>query len=119
VADFDGYVHWFDRATGTIAGRGKTSGGRVTNAPLSVDGLLYVISDKGDLVALQPLPIASRARKAPAPAETPAAPPTPPVEPTAPSAAPAEPPATPGEPPAAPVEPPAPPVEPTAPPPGG
>jgi outer membrane protein assembly factor BamB len=122
VADLDGYVHWFDRVTGTIAGRSKTSGGRVTNAPLSVDGLLYVISDTGDLVALQPVPIASRARKAPAPAE----PPAPPVEPTAPSAAPAEPPATPVEPPAAPVESPAapvespaPPVEPTTPPPGG
>jgi len=115
VADLEGYVHWFDRVTGTIAGRSKTSGGRVTNAPLSVDGLLYVISDKGDLVALQPMPIASRARKAPAPAE----PPAPPVEPTAPSAAPAESPATPAEPPAAPVESPAPPVEPTTPPPGG
>ena len=102
VADLDGYVHWFDRATGTIVGRGKTSGGRVTNAPLSVNGVLYVISDKGDLVALQALPLASRTRAAPAPAEPPAAP--------------AEPPAAPAEPPATPVEPPA---EPATPPPGG
>jgi outer membrane protein assembly factor BamB len=77
VADLDGYVHWFDRATGTPAGRVKTSGDRVTNAPLAVDGLLYVISDKGDLVALRGVPVASRAAKAAvpvAPVPAPAAP---------------------------------------------
>jgi outer membrane protein assembly factor BamB len=68
VADLDGYVHWFDRATGTLAGRTKTSGDRVTNAPLAVDGMIYVVSDKGDLVALRGLPLASRAAKAAAPA---------------------------------------------------
>ena len=81
VADLDGYVHFFDRATGTIAGRTKTSGDRVTNAPLAVDGILYVISDKGDVTALRGLPTGARAAKAapppaaptPAPAaETPA-----------------------------------------------
>jgi len=64
VADLDGYVHWFDRTTGTLAGRIKTSGDRVTNAPLAVNGIVYVISDKGDLVALHGLPIAARAAKA-------------------------------------------------------
>ena len=43
VADFDGYVHWFDRATGTIAGRDKAAGNRVTNPPLAVDNTLYLI----------------------------------------------------------------------------
>ena len=28
VADLDGYVHWFDRATGTLAGRAKAGGDR-------------------------------------------------------------------------------------------
>jgi outer membrane protein assembly factor BamB len=71
VADLEGYVHWFDRATGVVAARGKTSGNRVTNAPLSVNGMVYVISDKGDISALQGLPIAARAAKGapPAPAE--------------------------------------------------
>jgi outer membrane protein assembly factor BamB len=64
VADLDGYVHWFDRTTGTLAGRVKAGGDRVTNAPLSVNGIVYVISDKGDLVALHGLPIAARAAKA-------------------------------------------------------
>ena len=57
VADIDGYAHWFNRATGAIAGRIKTGGDRVTNAPLVVNGIVYVISDKGDIVALQGLPV--------------------------------------------------------------
>lgn len=79
VADLDGYVHYFDRVTGTIAGRIKTSGDRVTNAPLAVNDILYVISDKGDVTALHGMPVGSTAAKvvpppaAPAPAaETPA-----------------------------------------------
>ena len=78
VADLDGYVHFFDRATGTIAARAKTSGDRVTNAPLTVNGIVYVISDKGEISALRGLPIETRAAQAePAPAE--AAPPAPPA----------------------------------------
>ena len=64
VADLEGYVHWFDRATGTLAGRVKSGGDRVTNPPLAVDGNLYVITDKGDIVALRGTPVASRAAKA-------------------------------------------------------
>jgi outer membrane protein assembly factor BamB len=63
VADLEGYVHFFDRATGAIAGRAKTSGDRVTNAPLSVNGIVYVISDKGDISALHGLPIEQRAAR--------------------------------------------------------
>ncbi|HTU64422.1 MAG TPA: outer membrane protein assembly factor BamB [Steroidobacteraceae bacterium] len=81
VADLDGYVHFFDRATGNIAGREKTSGDRVTNAPLVVDDVLYVINDKGDLTALRGTPIVARAAKAektaPPPAAEPAAAPAP------------------------------------------
>ena len=76
VADLDGYVHWLDRTTGTLAGRIKTGGDRVTNAPLAVNGIVYLISDKGDVVALHGLPIAGRAAKvekaAPAAAPAPA-----------------------------------------------
>ena len=74
VADLDGYVHWFDRVTGTIAGRGKSGGDRVTNAPLVVDGTLYLINDKGEVSAMRGQPIAARAAKAaPAPAPAPEA----------------------------------------------
>jgi outer membrane protein assembly factor BamB len=80
VADLDGYVHFFDRATGVIAGRAKTSGDRVTNPPVAVNGILYLISDKGDVSALHGLPLGTRAAKAaPAPAPVPdaVAPPAP------------------------------------------
>jgi outer membrane protein assembly factor BamB len=63
VADLEGYVHWFDRATGTLAGRTKSGGDRVTNAPLSVNGNLYVLTDNGDIVALHGTPVASQAAK--------------------------------------------------------
>ena len=88
VADLEGYVHWFDRATGDPVARGKTSGDRVTNAPLSVNGLVYVISDKGDITALRGLPIAARAAKA-APASAPAEPVPAPAEPAPETPAPA------------------------------
>jgi outer membrane protein assembly factor BamB len=82
VADLEGYVHWFDRATGELAGRVKTGGDRVSNAPLSVNGNLYVITDAGDIVALHGVPVAARAAQAePAPAPEPAAEPAPAVEP--------------------------------------
>ena len=79
VADLDGYVHWFDRATGTLAGRAKAGGDRVTNAPLAVDGTLYLINDEGDIVgAARPSPRAAtqapppaKRRAEPAPAATP------------------------------------------------
>lgn len=63
VADLDGYVHWFDRITGTIAGRAKAGGDRVTNAPLVVDGTLYVINDQGELTAMRGQAITPRAAK--------------------------------------------------------
>ena len=69
VADLDGYVHWFDRATGALAGREKSAGDRVTNPPLVVGDTLYLINDKGEITALRGQPIAARAAKAqPAPA---------------------------------------------------
>ena len=82
VADLDGYVHWLDRTTGDLVGRIKTGGDRVTNAPIVVDGIVYVISDKGDVIALHGLPIEGRAAKveqAAPPVLTPAAAPVAPA----------------------------------------
>ena len=53
VADFEGYVHWLDRATGALVGRIQTAKGRVTNAPLAADGLVFVQTDAGRLFALR------------------------------------------------------------------
>jgi len=78
VADLDGYVHWFDRTTGLPAGRTKSGGDRVTNAPLSAIGNLYLINDAGEIVALHGSPVAASAANAGAASEAaPAAPPAP------------------------------------------
>jgi outer membrane protein assembly factor BamB len=51
LADFEGYVHWLDAATGDFLGRTKTDGSRVTNAPLTADDLVLVLTDGGTLNA--------------------------------------------------------------------
>jgi|KBSMisStaDraftv2_1062788.scaffolds.fasta_scaffold117116_2 outer membrane protein assembly factor BamB len=76
VADLEGYVHWFDRATGAISGRSRAGSGRVTNAPLVANGTLYVLNDEGDVTAMRGQPIGARAAQA-QPAAAPAAEPAP------------------------------------------
>jgi len=49
VGDFEGYLHWLDRNTGEIIGRVKTSGDRITNAPVVAGGRVYVQTDAGKL----------------------------------------------------------------------
>ncbi len=92
VADFEGYLHWFDRATGSAAGRTRAVGDRVSNAPLVAGDLLYVISDKGDIAALRAVTIARRAPSQAEPAAEPASEPAVPApEPAVAPPAPAEP----------------------------
>jgi len=68
VADLDGYVHYFDRATGDLAGRAKTGGSRVTNAPLAVGDVVVVITDKGEIAAFHGTPVTTQSAKTEAPA---------------------------------------------------
>jgi outer membrane protein assembly factor BamB len=49
LADFEGYVHWLDAATGDFLGRTRGGGSRVTNPPLVVDDLVVVLTDGGSL----------------------------------------------------------------------
>ena len=51
VGDFDGYVHFFDTATGKPQARVRLDNSRVTSPPLVVNDLLYVQSDGGKLAA--------------------------------------------------------------------
>jgi outer membrane protein assembly factor BamB len=53
VADFEGYVHWLDAATGAFVARSKT-GGRTSNAPLVVGELVIFQDDEGRVTALRP-----------------------------------------------------------------
>jgi outer membrane protein assembly factor BamB len=53
VADYEGYVHWLDRASGALVGRIGTTKSRVSNAPVAANGLVYVQTDSGRLYALR------------------------------------------------------------------
>lgn len=51
VADFDGYLHWLDAATGEMLARAKSGSGRISNAPQAVGDLLLVQTDSGEVQA--------------------------------------------------------------------
>lgn len=51
VADFDGYLHWLDAATGEMLARAKSGSGRISNAPQAIGELLLVQTDSGDVQA--------------------------------------------------------------------
>lgn len=55
VGDFEGYVHFFDTATGKPQARVRINRTRVTSPPLVVNDLLYVQSDGGKLAAYRQL----------------------------------------------------------------
>ncbi len=51
VADFEGYVHWLDLATGEVLARERAGDSRVTNAPIVAQDMVYVMTDNGTLAA--------------------------------------------------------------------
>jgi outer membrane protein assembly factor BamB len=53
VVDYQGYVHWIDRATGELFGRIHTHKDRVTNTPVVADGMVFVQTDGDRLYALR------------------------------------------------------------------
>lgn len=64
VADFQGYVHWLDKATGAISGRVHSGKARYTNPPVYADGVLLLIDDRGGIYAYRAAPKAGRATAA-------------------------------------------------------
>ena len=130
TADYQGNVHWLDKATGELAARVPSGKVRVSNPPLVSGNMVFVINDAGRISAFRTSPIGSAmsgprtvpaesgspgGSTAPAPAPTPA--PTTERAPTAEPAPPAEPaPATAPTPAPAPAPAPTPAPEPTAPP---
>jgi outer membrane protein assembly factor BamB len=82
VADFQGYVHWLDKATGELAGRTRVGKTRVSNTPIVLGGLVIVIDDAGKISAFRATPIkgASHGKRQQSAAPTgDSAPPTPPA----------------------------------------
>ena len=59
VGDFEGYVHWLDKATGEIVARQKTDGERITNAAVTTSEGVFVQTDSGKLLAFKSEPKAT------------------------------------------------------------
>jgi len=53
VGDFEGYLHWFDTATGELQARVRAGGDRITTSPVVVNETLYVVTDGGKLFAFR------------------------------------------------------------------
>ncbi|HWZ64118.1 MAG TPA: outer membrane protein assembly factor BamB [Steroidobacteraceae bacterium] len=58
TADFQGYVHWLDKATGALAARASSGKARVSAAPLVVGDMVLVINDRGQISAFRVTPLA-------------------------------------------------------------
>jgi outer membrane protein assembly factor BamB len=56
VGDYEGYLHWLDRSNGDLMARVSTDGDRITNAPIAVDGRVFVQTDHGKLIAYKTKP---------------------------------------------------------------
>jgi len=53
VGDYEGYLHWLNLTNGVLIARTTTDGERITNAPLVVDGRVFVQTDGGKLIAFK------------------------------------------------------------------
>jgi outer membrane protein assembly factor BamB len=53
IGDFEGYLHWLDKATGAIVARQKTDGERISNAAVANEGGVFVQTDSGKLLAFK------------------------------------------------------------------
>jgi outer membrane protein assembly factor BamB len=62
TADFQGYVHWLDKATGALAARASSGKVRVSTAPVVVHNLVLVVNDRGQISAFRVTPLVT-ARK--------------------------------------------------------
>jgi outer membrane protein assembly factor BamB len=51
VGDFEGYVHWLDKANGALAARVSSGGTRVSTVPVVAGNIVVVINDRGHVNA--------------------------------------------------------------------
>lgn len=81
VADYQGYLHWLDKNTGTLVARERVSKFRVGNQPAALDNTVVVLDDGGKMAAFRADPAAAAPPATTAPATQPLAPPAaPPME---------------------------------------
>jgi outer membrane protein assembly factor BamB len=68
VGDFQGYVHWLDKASGALAARIGSGSGRISTQPLVAGDIVVVANDRGHINAYRVKPLAVAATPAkPAP----------------------------------------------------
>jgi outer membrane protein assembly factor BamB len=70
VGDYQGYVHWLDKATGALAARAGTGKVRISNAPVVVGNMVLVVNDAGKISAFRMTPIGGKRPATPSEAGT-------------------------------------------------
>jgi len=63
VGDYQGYLHWLDKATGTLVARERVAKFRISNSPVATGDTVVVLDDNGQLAAY----LADSAHAAPRP----------------------------------------------------
>jgi outer membrane protein assembly factor BamB len=66
VGDFQGYLHWLDKASGAPAARVAAGGARISTQPLVVGDVVVVVTDRGQINAYRVKPLAVAATRKPA-----------------------------------------------------
>jgi len=59
VGDFQGYLHWLDKASGALAARVSAGGARISTRPLVVGDMVVVVNDRGQINAYRAKPLAA------------------------------------------------------------
>ena len=65
MGDYQGYLHWLDKASGALAARVSTGGARISTQPLVIGDMVVVVNDRGQINAYRakPLAVADNKRK--------------------------------------------------------
>ncbi|HYX74346.1 MAG TPA: outer membrane protein assembly factor BamB [Steroidobacteraceae bacterium] len=67
VGDFQGYLHFLDKASGALVARIAAGSARISNQPLVVGDIVVVANDRGQINAYRVKPLAAATRKAASP----------------------------------------------------
>ncbi|MFL6600204.1 MAG: outer membrane protein assembly factor BamB [Steroidobacteraceae bacterium] len=70
TGDYQGYVHWLDKATGALAARASTGKVRISNSPVVVGNMVLVVNDAGKISAFRVTPIGGKRPTTPSEAGT-------------------------------------------------
>jgi outer membrane protein assembly factor BamB len=63
LGDFQGYLHWLDKASGGLAARVSTGGARISTQPLVIGDMVVVVNDRGQINAYRAKPLAAADNK--------------------------------------------------------